>query len=120
MADGLCAGDARKDVNGKIVPERRVEDAVGLSEGAVSDAGCGLRSDSERLFDGLLRDVKSAAAGSAVVLVPVDGVVKQAPVQGFLKKVAVGAAAGTCALGDDDCRKKRCVDRYDSSESSDR
>lgn len=27
---------------------------------------------------------------------------------------------GMCAEGEDNCRKKRCTDRYDSSESSDR
>ncbi|KAK9753638.1 hypothetical protein QE152_g1952 [Popillia japonica] len=62
----------------------------------------------EMLFDKLCAAVVKSKGESPDVVVVVEDVMDTA------------ARMPSCALTDEDCRKKRCVDRYDSSESSDR
>lgn len=101
MADCLCLGD----VGDKEIAETSVKeykDAVACEKiNGVSVAKCDhvknfiIQSDSVKLFDKLCTEGNSASN------------------EGYIDMEIT-------PCGDEDCRKKRCVDRYDSSESSDR
>lgn len=97
MADGLCTGDPVGNVIEKTLVENYNNVMVCETNDGVNDVECEkvnsfyIASASDKLFDKLCANTT-------------DGSTKH---EGFLP----------C---EDDCRKKRCVDRYDSSESSDR
>lgn len=97
MADGLCTGDPVGNVIEKTLVKNYNNVMVCETNDSVNDVACEkvnafyIASASDKLFDKLCGNTT-------------DGSTKH---EGFL----------SC---EDDCRKKRCVDRYDSSESSDR
>lgn len=101
MADGLCT----EDTVGNVIEKTLVKDYTNIvkcvNTNSVNDISCEnvksfyIDSDSGKLC-GKLCGVKGSEAKH----------------EGFLEM--------PCSPGDEDCRKKRCADRYDSSESSDR
>lgn len=106
MADGLCTGDTVSNVIEKTYGKEfdRVIECMDIER--VKDVDCAnvksfyISSDSDKLFDKLC-SVKG------------PNVEKH---EGFL----VMEMPCSPSPGEEDCRKKRCADRYDSSESSDR
>lgn len=100
MADGLCA----EGTVSNVIEKTLVKDYNGivkcLDTNVVNDLACDnvknfyISSDSDKIFE------KMCAKGTSEHH---EGVIKV-----------------PCDNRDDDCRKKRCADRYDSSESSDR
>ncbi|XP_031339619.1 uncharacterized protein LOC116168093 isoform X2 [Photinus pyralis] len=103
MADGLCSGDTVSNVNEKTIVKDYDSVIECMNTGRVNEVKCEkvksfyISSDSDKLFDNLC-----AVKGS-----------KDDKHEGFLDTEMPSS-------GEDDCRKKRCADRYDSSESSDR
>lgn len=99
MADGLCT----EDPVGTLIEKTIVKDYDSLE--CVNDLSC--------------ENVKSfyIDSDSGKLCGPVCGAVGSAEgkLEGFLHLPCSPTMAG-----DEDCRKKRCADRYDSSESSDR
>lgn len=97
MADGLCTGDAAR--------RNAIEEQQGVKEkqrsGCCEPKKCGRANG---FYVGSVSDGK---------LCGVDGLCPKRHEEGFL-------SVGEEMPAEDDCRKKRCVDRYDSSESSDR
>ncbi|KRT80723.1 hypothetical protein AMK59_5300 [Oryctes borbonicus] len=113
MADGLCTADTVSNVN----DENTVKDYDNGADCEINDGANGsacenvrsycVSSDSgAKLFDKLCAVVNK---GSTTV------VVEEAKHEEFSDMEMIPS----CGLADEDCRKKRCVDRYDSSESSD-
>lgn len=98
MADGLCSVEIDCSVNEKTINYETVIDRENPDR--MNDVSCEnvksylISSDSDKLFN------KLCESNNVNV------------VNKFLER--------PCSPSDEDCRKKRCVDRYDSSESSDR
>lgn len=99
MADGLCTGDAVSNVIEKTLMKDYDNVIVCENNDGVNGHACDkvnsfcIGSVSDKLFDKLCD--------------------KGPKHEGYLEMPCSPTA-------EDDCRKKRCVDRYDSSESSDR
>lgn len=99
MADGLCSVETDCSVNEKTINYETVIDRENPDR--MNDVSCEnvksylIASDSEKLFNNLCEKSSNVNV-----------------VNKFLER--------PCSPSDEDCRKKRCVDRYDSSESSDR
>lgn len=112
MADGLCTADAVSNVNDETAVKKYDNGAGCENNDSVNGRACEnvrsycVSSDSEKLFDKLCAVVNK---GSTTV------VVVEAKHEEFSDM-----EMPSCVLTEEDCRKKRCVDRYDSSESSDR
>ncbi|KAK5643237.1 hypothetical protein RI129_007082 [Pyrocoelia pectoralis] len=104
MADGLCTGDTVSNVIEKTLVKDYDNVIECMNTVRVNDVNCEkvksfyISSDSDKLFDNLC-----AVKGS-----------KDDKHEGFLDMEMPCSSSG-----EDDCRKKRCADRYDSSESSD-
>ncbi|GLV37106.1 jing [Carabus blaptoides fortunei] len=100
MADGLCTEDTVSNVIEKTLVKDYTNIVKCVNTNSVNDISCEnvksfyIDSDSGKLC-GKLCGVKGSEAKH----------------EGFLEM--------PCSPGDEDCRKKRCADRYDSSESSD-
>lgn len=105
MADGLCI----EDTDGNVIEKTIVKDYDNVMEcmnkERVNDVNCEnvksfyISSASDKLFDKLC-----SVKGSNVE-----------KHEGFLDITEM-----PCSPNEEDCLKKRCADRYDSSESSDR
>lgn len=101
MADGLCT----EDTVDKLIDKTLVKDYNGivkcLDMNGVNDLTCEkvksfyINSDSDKIYDKMCGVKGSTGQHEGLLNVP-------------------------CSVREDDCRKKRCADRYDSSESSDR
>ncbi|KAF5292507.1 hypothetical protein FQR65_LT01652 [Abscondita terminalis] len=102
MADGLCTGDTVSNVIEKTFVKDYDTVIECMNNDRVNEVTCEkvksfyISSDSAKLFD------KLCVKGS-----------KDDKHEGFLD------VEMPCSPAEDDCRKKRCADRYDSSESSD-
>lgn len=99
MADGLCTGgDLIGGVIEKTAMKSFVDDTNDSAKGPkrANVNGFYIASESDNLFDKVCGGGQSSSGD------------KHLHPEGFLNG------------SEEDCRKKRCVDRYDSSESSDR
>ncbi|KAK4886880.1 hypothetical protein RN001_003151 [Aquatica leii] len=102
MADGLCTGDTVSNVIEKTFVKDYDTVIECMNNDRVNDVRCEkvksfyISSDSDKLFDKLC--VKGSKDDKHEVFTDVEM---------------------PCSPAEDDCRKKRCADRYDSSESSD-
>lgn len=131
MADGLCTADAVSNVNVENATDRHDDDNGAASE---AERGCEnavirrTASDSDQLlFDEKFCSSNDNSNSSAAVVVNnnskgplADGGMKDAEIGAETTKRDEGFCSAGIVLTEEDCRKKRCVDRYDSSESSDR
>lgn len=101
MADGLCTVEVDCSVNEKTNKNYELVVIDRDNSDSMNDVSCEnvksylISSDSDKLFNNLCESSNNVNV-----------------VNKFLER--------PCSPSDEDCRKKRCVDRYDSSESSDR
>lgn len=103
MADGLCTGDAARRKNNTIEEQQGVNEKH-RCRGDKLAKECGRIAKNGFLID-------TSVIGGDQLCCGVDGLCPKHHDEGFIAEEMPA---------EDDCRKKRCVDRYDSSESSDR